>query len=278
MLKAASTYVYVKQRLHPGLLDGLVRGGAEAIEIFGARGHFDYTDRNHVREIGNWFKTSGTIFNSLHAPMFSDNEWGRGDMPPVNLVDKEKRRRIDSMDEVKRAIEVAEQAPFRFLIQHLGNGGESFDDQKFENAMSSVEHLRAFAKPLGVTVLLENIPNEIATPERLVELLNTAHFGDVGFCFDFGHANVMSSVAEAFAIMKDNIRSTHVHDNAGDRDAHLWPGDGNIDWDEAMGLLRTAPHVPPLLTEIEGDGQDPQQIAAKMSAAFQKLEAVKARN
>ena len=27
--------------------------------------------------------------------------------------------------------------------------------------MTSVEHLRAFAKPLGVRILLENIPNEL---------------------------------------------------------------------------------------------------------------------
>jgi len=27
MLKAVSTYLYVKERLHPGLLDGLVRHG-----------------------------------------------------------------------------------------------------------------------------------------------------------------------------------------------------------------------------------------------------------
>ncbi len=37
MLKAMSTYAYVRERLHPGLLDGLVRGGRQAIEIFAAR-------------------------------------------------------------------------------------------------------------------------------------------------------------------------------------------------------------------------------------------------
>jgi len=58
MLKAVSTYVYVKERLHPGLLDGLVRGGAQAIEIFGARQHLDYVNRKqHVREIADWFRT-----------------------------------------------------------------------------------------------------------------------------------------------------------------------------------------------------------------------------
>jgi len=54
MLKAMSTYVYVKERLHPGLLDSLVRGGAQAIEIFAARQHLDYANRKqHVREIAD---------------------------------------------------------------------------------------------------------------------------------------------------------------------------------------------------------------------------------
>ena len=57
--------------------------------------------------------------------------------------------------------------------------------------MTSIEHLRAFAKPLGVRILLENIPNELSTPEKLVEMIRAAHFDDVGICFDFGHANMM---------------------------------------------------------------------------------------
>ena len=48
MLKAMSTYVYVKERLHPGLLDGLVRGGAQAVEIFAARQHIDYANRGSM--------------------------------------------------------------------------------------------------------------------------------------------------------------------------------------------------------------------------------------
>jgi sugar phosphate isomerase/epimerase len=273
MLKAISTYVFVKERLHPGLLDALARGGAEAVEIFGARDHFDYTNRTHVREVAGWFKSTGITFNSLHSPMWSDYEWGRAGDPPVNVVDAEKKRRIESMDEIKRAIEVAEQAPFRFLVQHIGVGGEKFDARKFEYAMTAVEHLRAFAKPLGVTVLLENIPNELATPEKLVELLHTAHFDDVGVCFDTGHAHIMSKLGEAAEILKPYIRSTHVHDNKGDRDAHLWPGEGTIDWNEAVTLLRSAPHVPPLLLEIEPDPQKPPAaISARAAECFSKLE------
>ena len=61
--------------------------------------------------------------------------------------------------------------------------------------MTSIEHLRAFAKPLGVRILLENIPNELSTPDRLVEMIRGAHFDDVGVCFDFGHAHMMASVS-----------------------------------------------------------------------------------
>src|ERR1700693_995377 len=254
MLKAISTCVYLKERLHPGLLDGLVRGGAQAIEIFAARQHLDYANRKqHVREIADWFRTGGVPLHSVHSPMFADYESGRSGSQPVNVAATDRAQRIEAMDEIKRAIEVAEQIPFRFLVQHIGVSGESFDERKFEAAMTSIEHLRAFAKPLGVRILLENIPNELSTPEKLVEFIHGAHFEDVGVCFDVGHAHIMSAMPQAFDTLKNLIRSTHIHDNAKDKDSHLWPGQGSVDWQQAMELLRAAPHTPALLLELEGD-------------------------
>ncbi len=271
MLKAMSTYVYVKERLHPGLLDGLARGGAQAIEIFAARQHLDYANRKqHVREIADWFRTSGVPLNSVHSPMYADYEWGRTGAPPVNIASTDRAHRVDAMDEIKRALEIAEQIPYRFLVQHIGTGGESFSERKFEAVMTSIEHLRAFAKPLGVRILLENIPNELSTPDKLVEFIQSSRLEDVGVCFDFGHAHIMSSVPQAFEILKGHIRSTHVHDNAKDRDSHLWPGKGSIDWNEAMQLLRSAAHTPPLLLEIEGE--EKVSPVDRMGEAFRKLE------
>lgn len=271
MLKAISTHVYVRERLHTGLLDGLLYAGAETIEIFGARGHFDYANRrSHVKEIGDWFRDKRIPLNSVHSPMYSDYEWGRRGSPPVNIAAVDKRARIDAMDEIKRAIEVAEQIPFRFLVQHVGISGEEWDPRKSEAAMTSIEHLKAFAKPLGVNVLLENIPNELSTPERLSELIRRAHFDDVGICFDVGHAHIMGGVAQAFEVLKPLIRSTHVHDNAGQSDDHMWPGDGTVNWEQTMSLLRSAPQVPPLLLEIKGEGKT--NIVEGMASAFRKLE------
>jgi sugar phosphate isomerase/epimerase len=271
MRRAMSTLFYAKrERLHPGLLDQMVSGGAEAIEIFAARNHFNYADRQHVRQIANWFRSTGVTFHSMHSPMYFDEDWGRGGAPPVNIASVEKLHRVTATDEIKRAIEVAEQATFQFLVQHVGIGHEEANEHKMEAALSSLEHLHAFAKPLGVQLLVENITNELSTPEKLLELLHAGRFDDIGICFDVGHAHIMSSVPQAFDVLKHCIRSTHVHDNGKDRDSHMWPGAGTIDWKETMSLLRTAPHMPPVLLEIEG--VEGEKVAEKMEEAFRRIE------
>jgi sugar phosphate isomerase/epimerase len=262
----------VNQRLHSGHLDSFKRAGAEAIEIFAAKGHFDYTDRQQVKELAPWFKDSGVVLNSMHSPLYFDAEWGRGGEPPINIVDRDKKNRVASTDEIKRALEVAEQMPFRFLVQHLGTGGEHFDEHKFEAALSSVEHLHAFAKPLGVKLLVENITNELSTPEKLVELISALHYDDLGVCFDFGHAHIMTNVEQGWDVVSRHVRSTHIHDNKKDRDAHLFPGEGSIDWNDAMRLLSGAHHVPPMLLEVDGENREKltdllEQTLRKLSEA-----------
>jgi sugar phosphate isomerase/epimerase len=272
MLRGVSTYPFAKERLHPGLLDQLVRGGAQAIEIHASRHHFDYGNRKqHVREIGDWFRGNPVELLAVHAPQYSDYESGRAGSPPVNIASNDKGQRIEAMDEIKRTIEVAEQIPFRFLIQHIGNVDEYFDEKKNDAAMTSIEHLRAFAKPLGVRILLENIPNEFSTPEKLVEFIRAAHFEDIGVCFDLGHAHLMGDMAQAFEVIKDHIASTHVHDNAKDRDTHVWPGQGSIDWEEAMRLLHSGPDDLPLVLEV-GAEDGKKDISSDMAAAYKKLE------
>jgi sugar phosphate isomerase/epimerase len=70
--------------------------------------------------------------------------------------------------------------------------------------------------------------------------------------------------------LKNHICSTHVHDNKKDKDSHLWPGKGSVDWKQTIELLRTAPQTPPLLLEIEGE--EKKSPSEEVIATFQKLE------
>ncbi|HZY73276.1 MAG TPA: TIM barrel protein [Edaphobacter sp.] len=189
MQPGISTHVFLQQRLHPGLLDAFLSSGAQAIEIFAARHHFDYADRAVVRDIAAWFR-SNEVAASLHQPLYSDSHWSRHTAPSLNLIDPEKSRRIDAMDEIKRAIESAEQIPFRAITLHLGLKDERWNTRALENSLTAIEHLKAFAHALDVKILLENLQNEVTTPEHLLEILHIGHFDNVGVTLDIGCAHL----------------------------------------------------------------------------------------
>jgi sugar phosphate isomerase/epimerase len=261
MLRAISTHIFLKHRLHAGHLDTLRKSGAEAIEIFANRRHFDYTSRAQAREIGEWFRGNPTAAWALHAPLRTEGEIDseRSTSPAINVVHVEKSRRIDSMDEVKRALEAAEQIPFTHLILHLGERGDTWSPRTLEHAMTAVEHLRAFARPLGVQILLENLEkNEVAQPENLMEILSTGHFDDIGICLDLGHAHLDDGILPAIDVVGPRIRSVHVHDNLGDKDAHLWPGDGAIAWPETIRALDALSKPPTTVLEIHPTLENPE--------------------
>jgi len=253
MNRVLSTHLFVNHRLTVALLNRIMQAGIPAVEIFCARQHLDYRNRAQVMELGHWFRDADLKLHSLHSPMYSDEIWGRsGPQAVVNITHPVKADRLRMVDEIKRALEVAEVVPFRYLIQHLGVLGEEFSERKVESAFSALEELGIFARQRGVQILLENIPNELSTAERLHYFLEVTHL-DLGFVFDVGHANIGEGVEAAFSIMKKRIRSTHVHDNDGKEDKHLFPlmaEGGTVDWKQTMNLLRSSGDQVPLLLEL----------------------------
>jgi hypothetical protein len=120
MQRGISTHIFLQQRLTPTLLDALAAGWGAAVEVFAARHHFDYTDREAVRELAGWFR-SNPVAASLHMPLFEDDvPWTKHSAPTLNLISSNKGTRIDTMDEVKRALEAAELVPFSSCVIHLG--------------------------------------------------------------------------------------------------------------------------------------------------------------
>lgn len=283
MQPGISTHVFLQQRLHPGLLDALHSGGARSIELFAARHHFDYTDRSAVREIAAWFR-SNEVAATLHQPLYisdrADAQWSRHVAPNLNLIDPEKSRRIDAMDEVKRALESAEQIPIAAAVLHLGMKDEPWNTRALENSLTAIEHLKAFAHPLGVRILLENLQNEVTTPEHLLEIVRAGHFNNVNFCFDVGHAHLSApekskGIDDAFEALKSRIAQIHLHDNPAQKDDHLWPGSGNIDWKNVSRHIATLPASTPGILEISYDLEEtPDSVPIRAGQSFDLLHRV----
>jgi len=269
MLRVLSTHLFLNQRLHPGLLELASRSGAEAVEIFAARQHFDYTSREHASELASWFSSNALQPYSMHAPLFPDREMGRAGAPAVNVLHPEKSRRIDAMDEMKRALESAERIPFRHLVVHLGERFDTWSPRSIEYAQTALEHLGAFAQPLGVRIQVENLLSEPTTPEHLMMILEMGHLTQTGICLDLGHAHITVGVDSAIATMGNRITQVHVHDNQGLKDDHLWPGDGSIDWTAAVQGLKSLKEPPAIVLEISQNlGEPPDTVVAKAEKAF----------
>jgi len=272
MLRCLSTHLFLKERLHPGLLELAARSGAQAVEIFAARQHFDYTSREHVQELAGWFAANELQPWSMHAPLYPDREMGRAGAPPVNLIHPEKSRRIDAMDEVKRALETAEYLHFKNLVVHLGERNDTWSPRAEEHALTALEHLDVFAQPLGVRLLAENLVSDPTTPEHLMEIFELGHLTRIGVCLDVGHAHMTSGIPEAIGVLGARIGSVHIHDNHGLRDEHLWPGDGTIDWEKTMPALKALAKPPAFVLEIHYTlVETPASITEKAQAAFERL-------
>ena len=248
---ALSTHLFVQHRLTTVWLERTWAAGFSAVEIFCARQHLDYQDKAQIAELGHWFRDSELRLHSLHAPIYSDDRWGRsGPQAVIDITEPVKGKRITMVDEIKRALDIADLVPFKYLIQHLGCAGQELAPERLDAAFISLDELKVFAGQRGVEILLENIPNELSTAERLNLFLGETHL-NLNFCFDSGHAHMHSTVQNQFEQMADRIRSTHLHDNHGKEDAHLFPGAGTIDWQETIVLLKSRPEQYPLLLELK---------------------------
>ena len=274
MQHVLSTHLFVNHRLTISQLDKVQRAGIDAVEIFCARQHLDYRNAAQIAELGHWFRDSGLKLHSLHAPMYTDEMWGRsGPHSVISITEPVKGKRLVMVDEVRRALEIAETIPFQYLVQHIGVQGEEFSERAVDAAFSALEQISLFARQRGVQVLLENIPNKLSSGERLMLFLELTHL-DLHFVFDVGHANIGVGVEEEFGIMRDRIRSTHVHDNDGKADKHLFPliaEGGTVDWKETMNLLRTRADQYPLLLELKEVPELAQPLAT-VNEVFDRLE------
>jgi sugar phosphate isomerase/epimerase len=280
MQRALSTHLLVNHHLTTVWLDRIWDAGIPLVEIFCARQHLDYRDKAQITELGYWFRDSELKLHSLHSPMYSDDAWGRtGPDSVIDITEPVKIKRVKIVDEIKRALEIAETIPFRYLIQHLGVAEEEFEERKVEAAFAALEEISLFAKQRGVEVLLENTPNALSSAQRLRYFLETTHLG-LNVCLDVGHAHMNEGVESAYRLLAPRIRSTHIHDNDGKMDLHLFPfvdPGGTIEWDAAMKNLRSAPAGQyPMVLELRcaPDVEKPVESALRV---FEHLENLNSR-
>ena len=211
--------------------------GFGAVEIFGTRSHFDYATKEEVHAIAQALADHQLHLSSLHAPTSRDLSVYREGGTPLSITEVERVRRIEAMDELKRVIDVADDLPFPRLILHMG----------------APAYLRSFIDETRLTGLRVN--------------------------FDVGHAHLTDGreadrISKSFEPLRALVASAHIHDNHGEKDEHLPPYDGTIDWPSALRVLNAAPASDlPLTLELkEKTGPDAPSLSDQLAAASKSLD------
>ena len=277
MQRLLSTYLFVSRKLSPEILGQIASAGFQGIEIFCTRSHFEYSMKSEIRAVAGALDQQHLQLVSLHAPTSRDTSAMRESGMPLSICEVERVRRIEAMDELKRVIDVADDLPYSRLIVHMGGSREMADQRKRDAAFSTLEHLILHAHHAGVTICVENTTSEMGHPTYLRAFVDETRLSGLRFNFDIGHAYLAElpeaeRVEKSFAPVRDLVSSVHLHDNHGEKDEHLPPYEGTIDWPAAINLLKTAPDATlPLVLELkEKTGLEapraPDQLASAREA------------
>ena len=218
----------------------------------------------------------------------------------LDLCCPEKAYRKYLIEVGRHALEVCAMFGVDTITFHTGNIGGSLPippgatvETYVDNTCSSLEGILPKAEELGIVVCIENIWYPNNTPENLLKIKSRFPTDALGFCYDAGHANLMSTKEQdseenaanrAFdkagvprhhddqilEKMLPYVVNCHLHDNNALTDQHLTPGHGNVDWKHVIGFLKQAPRLKNIQSEVIPIAR--KEPVNGIVEAFQKIE------
>lgn len=186
-----------------------------------------------IEEMGKKYKDAEIELYSFHLPFGAEDD--------ISSFYETKRREC-----VHRMIKIMEQASLlgsKVVILHPSTSHYFIEVEGFDRYLSqmkrSLEELLPVSERLNLSIALENMPpvrdgNRFGSlPEHFTIFAESFPHPRLGFCLDTGHANVSvkdNGPLVFFNVMSKKLIAFHIQDNSGDRDLHLAPGYGLIDW------------------------------------------------
>lgn len=229
----------------------------ERYKCFGAAG-FSCVDFNTARTETPFYTTTEEELKELIGGIRAQIEdaglrvWqvhGPWCWPPVK--DTTPEGRVVRAGEMKRSILIASLLGCKYWVVHpiMPYGIRDIPEQKEAETWSInkefMSGLLAYAKQLDVTICLENMPMRnfsMGRPAQILKFVREMDDDHFKICLDTGHVSYFPdlSLEEEACALAGQIRVLHVHDNGGEKDEHLYPGRGIIDW---QGFAKALKHI-----------------------------------
>lgn len=234
-----STHLLVYEELQDGTLDLLRESGFPGLEVWLAEPHVPWRSPAALEAFRRRLTDRGLRAPTVHLPFYPSVPELREAGQKWSVIDADAARRRTAVDGAAEGLRAAAALGARAGVLHLGWQRDEWGAAESERAREAVAELLAEARACGVQLLLENIISAGTLSRRLVELLRDVDpDGEAGVCLDLGHAHVEGDVLAQLEDALPRLRHLHVHDNEGNEDSHLAPGQGSIPWAAVLERLR----------------------------------------
>jgi sugar phosphate isomerase/epimerase len=226
--------------------------GVTAVEILldAHPGYFDFRDIDSVNSLVRGLDASPIRVHSLHSPFGASYDFSSFD-------DGVHERGVEAQIET---MEMAKLLGAKVIIVHASGGAIGSDRQRrLDRARGVIRELACVAEQSGVVLAIENLPpGYLACDTEEISWLVEQSMSDwVSICFDSGHANLGGSFLEMAEDLLPRAATTHLHDNDGTADQHLFPGQGSIPWMDVGRIYSHCGSAPALMLECRApEGQE----------------------
>ena len=229
-----STGCFYRQSIFD-VLEEIRASGFREIEICSFPKHLDYHNEADVRRAGKMIRALGLRPFSFHAP-FADR---------IDITSLDPIAREAAVGELITACRAAALIGAEHVVLHPGPEREGKPPerefiQRMNNAAESLNRVAARCADMGVQLLFENMLPHLmfGHTSDMLYLLGRITTPGVGACLDTGHARLSGDLESVIQKLSGHLKMVHINDNHGDRDDHLIPGEGSIDWSWFISALR----------------------------------------
>ena len=218
-----------------------------------------------LNEIKEAAQQAGVEIVQTHGPW----RW-----PPRDRTPEERAERFEKMEKSIRATRLL---GVKYVIIHpimpYGDGAQEDNAEFWAINFDFYGRLTKVAEREDVIICLENMPMPelpMARPAEILDFVRKIDRPNLRVCLDTGHCAVCGvSPADATRELgKEYLCTIHAHDNQGDRDYHLLPGEGIIDWPAFADALREIGYEGAFCLETAVKGEMPAEECERRERAL----------
>lgn len=166
------------------------------------------------------------------------------------------------------------------MVVHPGGlmGWKDEDELRriYDLNLQAMRRLAPIAARSNVIIALENMGKVCerqswgADFAQLIRLVDEVGTPNVGICLDTSHANYMKvDIPAAVRQVGHRLVATHISDNLGTHDDHLFPYGGRINWIPVVDALRQVGYRRLFNLEIPGENRCPLEVI-RLKARYAK--------